>query len=148
MYKTSRSFYHQNHKGTRRLRRGLRHKHPDLYYNPSYCPSRSNLSQADLSSSDRNSGPDLLWAQAGGSADGRRLQSARRDANPRAASRVSRVSLVGGGVNGGVTLTCLHTIMSSTHSSTTTSPPLHYIIRLVSHHYKEATAAGAAVSSS
>ena len=35
-------------------RLGLRHKHSDLYCNPSYCPSRSNLSQADLSSSDRN----------------------------------------------------------------------------------------------
>jgi hypothetical protein len=36
-------------------RLGFRHKHSDLYCNPSYCPSRSNLSQADLSSSDRNS---------------------------------------------------------------------------------------------
>ena len=36
-------------------RLGFRHKHSDLNCNPSYCPSRSNLSQADLSSSDRNS---------------------------------------------------------------------------------------------
>ena len=56
MYKTSASILLPKPTKEPGIRRcGLRHKHSDLNCNPSYCPSRSNLSQADLSSSDRNS---------------------------------------------------------------------------------------------
>ena len=55
MYKTSASILLPKPTKEPGIRRcGLRHKHSDLNCNPSYCPSRSNLSQADLSSSDRN----------------------------------------------------------------------------------------------